>query len=111
MIILAIGAVWRSAYELYAHAAAARKAGLAEAAIQTLVAGGLPEDLSEVEKIAQRYARQLTVEHRVDEILYREAEQAFGRRGLMDIAHLAGAYYTVCALLNAFEVPAPGPPR
>ena len=111
VIILAIGAVWKSHYELYAHAAAARKAGIPEEDIQTLVSGGLPESLREPEKTAQRYAQQLTVEHRVDEALYREAERTFGRQGLMDIAHLAGAYYTVCALLNAFEVPVPGPQK
>jgi hypothetical protein len=35
------------------------------------------------------------------------AEQAFGSQGLVDLAYLLGWYYTVCALLNAFEVPVP----
>jgi len=47
------------------------------------------------------------VEHRVDDALYRAAEQTFGSQGLMDLAYLLGWYYTVCALLNAFEVPVP----
>ena len=43
----------------------------------------------------------------MDAALYRAAEQTFGSQGLMDLAYLLGWYYTVCALLNAFEVPVP----
>jgi 4-carboxymuconolactone decarboxylase len=105
VVILAVGAVWKSSYELYAHAAAARKAGISEDAIQMLTTGGLPDELSDREKIAQRCARQLSAERHVD--LYSAAERAFGQRGLVEITYLTGIYHTVCALLNAFEIPAP----
>ena len=107
VVILTVGAVWKSGYEIYAHSAVARKAGLPEQAIRELVAGGCPEELTDQEKTAHRYARQLSVEHRVDDALYRAAEQTFGSQGLTDLAYLLGWYYTVCALLNAFEVPVP----
>jgi 4-carboxymuconolactone decarboxylase len=107
VVILAVGAVWKSNYELYAHGAAAQKAGISEDAIRTLTTGGLPDDLSEQEKIAQRYARQLSAEHHVDAALYSAAEHAFGQRGLVEITYLTGIYHIVCGLLNAFEIPAP----
>jgi 4-carboxymuconolactone decarboxylase len=107
VVILAVGAVWKSHYELYAHAAVARKAGISEDAIRMLAAGGLPDELSDQEKIAQRYALQLSADHHVDPALYRAAEQAFGQRGLVEITYLTGIYHTVCALLNAFEIPGP----
>jgi 4-carboxymuconolactone decarboxylase len=107
VVILTVGAVWKSDYAIYAHAAVARKADLPEQAIRDLAAGGCPDQLTDQEKIAHRYAHQLTVEHRVDDALYRAAEQTFGSQGLMDLAYLLGWYYTVCALLNAFEVPVP----
>ena len=107
VVILTVGAVWQSGYEIYAHSAVARKAGLPEQAIRDLAAGRCPGELTDQEAIAHRYARQLSVEHRVDDALYRAAEQTFGSQGLMDLAHLLGCYYTVCALLNAFEVPVP----
>ena len=107
VVILTVGAVWQSDYERYAHSAVARKAGLSKEAIRTLTAGGLPEDLSGPEKLAQRYTRQLATEHRVDSDLYREAERAFGQEGLVDLAYLAGIYHLVCGLLNSFEVPVP----
>ena len=108
VVILAVGAVWKSNYELYAHAAAARKAGISEDAIRTLTSGGLPDELSDQEKIALRYALQLSAGHHVDEAIYSAAEHAFGQQGLVEITYLIGIYHTVCALLNAFEIPAPG---
>ena len=107
VVILAVGAALQSDYERYAHEAAARIAGISEDAIRTLATGGLPEDLSDQEKIAQRYARQLSVEHRVDAATYSAAEHAFGRQGLVEITYLVGIYHIVCSLLNAFEVPVP----
>ena len=102
-----VGAVWRADYELYAHAAVALKAGLTDDVIRGLAAGTLPEDLSEQEKVAGRFARQLAAEHRVDAELYRAAEAMFGTQGLVDITYLAGIYHLVCGMLTAFEIPAP----
>ena len=107
VIILAVGAVWRADYELYAHLAVARKAGLSEADARAVAAGGLPDDLSYDEQIALRLTRQLSTSHRVDESLYREAETAFGTKGLIDIAFLIGIYHSVCATLTMFAIPAP----
>ena len=107
VVIVAVGAVWGADYELYAHTTLARNAGLSEHAVTTLANGGIPDDLSEHEKIAANLTRQLSTRHRVDDELYREAEKAFGTTGLFDIAALIGQYHTVCAALNLFEVPAP----
>ena len=107
VVIIAVGAVWGADYELYAHCTLARNAGLSEQAVTTLANGGIPDDLSEHEKIAARLARELSTRHRVDDTLYREAERAFGTTGLFDIAALTGQYHTVCTALTLFEVPAP----
>ena len=107
IVILTTGAVWESPYELYAHSAVAAKAGLSETAIQALVAGESPDDLTNEEQVAHRFARQLTVERKVEADLYREAEATFGRTGLVDMVYLIGMYLFTCALLNAFEIPPP----
>jgi 4-carboxymuconolactone decarboxylase len=107
VVILSVGAVWKADYELYAHSAVARKAGLSEAAIRSLASGGYPEDLSDEERVAQRFVRQLIAEHHVEVPLYRAAEAAFGREGIVAMTFLAGCYQVVCSLLNAFEIPAP----
>jgi 4-carboxymuconolactone decarboxylase len=108
VVILAVGAVWQADYELYAHLALARKAGLSEDASLTVAAGGLSDDLTENEKVAVLLTQQLSNSHRVDESLYREAENRFGTHGLIDIAFLIGIYHSVCATLTMFAIPAPG---
>ena len=107
IVILAVGAVWRSPYELYAHAAAARHVGLPEDVIEALAGGQVPSELSDDEQLAARFALQLTAERRVDAALYAQTEQACGRRALVDLVLLVGFYQTICAVLNAFEIPAP----
>lgn len=107
VIILTVGGVWQAPYELYAHSAVARQAGLSDDAVHTLAEGALPLDLSDHEAVAHRVARTLSVEHRLDEALYHEAERHFGPEGVADIAVLTGSYHTVCAMLNAFAIPAP----
>jgi 4-carboxymuconolactone decarboxylase len=107
VIILTVGAVWRAPYELYAHCAVARQVGLSDEAVRTLAEGGLPEGITEAETLAHRVARALSVEHRLDNALYRDAEALLGAQGVMEAAMLTGIYHTVCAILNAFEIPAP----
>ena len=54
-VILAVGAVWRSAYELYAHSAAAQTAGLPAETVRALAAGQIPGGLSAAEQAAWRF--------------------------------------------------------
>ncbi len=107
VVILTTGAVWQSPYELYAHSAVAHTVGLPEAAIKALAAGGSSDELLPEEQVAHRFARKLTLERNVDAALYHETETAFGKTGLVDMVYLIGMYLLTCALLNAFEIPAP----
>ena len=107
VVIIVLGAVYRADYELYAHTSVARTAGLADEHVAALAAGDIPEGLGAHEKLAARLTHALATRHRVDDGLYREAESAFGAKGLFDIAAVMGVYHTVCTMLNLFEVPAP----
>jgi 4-carboxymuconolactone decarboxylase len=107
VVILSVGSVWNAPYELYAHQAVARKAGLSEKTIESLTAGEACEELSKEEQLGQQFTLQLTANHRVDDELFAAALSAFGEKGLVDMITLAGCYMLVCSLLNAFEIPAP----
>lgn len=107
VVILTVGAVWKSDYERYAHSAVACRAGLSDAVIRGLAQGEQVDGLTEEEKIAQRFTRHLTADHQIDDQLYAEAFVAFGVRGIVDLIVLAGCYDTVSSLLNAFKVPIP----
>ena len=107
VVILTVGAVWRSDYERYAHSAVAREAGLSDSAIQALVKGEPASDLSQEERVAQRFTWTLTADHQVEDALFDEAKASFSDRGIADIVILAGCYNLVSSLLNAFKVPVP----
>lgn len=107
VVILTVGAVCKSEYELYAHRAVAAKAGLAAADIEALATGAEPTGLKPDELIAHRFVKALAVEHRVPDAVYGEALKAFGHKCLVDIVHLAGLYLAVSSILNAFAVPVP----
>jgi 4-carboxymuconolactone decarboxylase len=107
VVILTVGAVWGCDYELYAHEAVAREAGLSSAAIEALSAGRASEHLKGDDDVARRFALALTAEHRVNGALFEEARQAFKERGVLDLIILAGCYDLVSSLLNAFEIPKP----
>ncbi|GGP02219.1 hypothetical protein GCM10012278_08580 [Nonomuraea glycinis] len=111
VVIVAVGAVWgkNAQYELYAHKILACRLGLSPDLIEALGNGEVPDRLSDDEKLAARVARQLLVEHRLDDDLYHAAEEEFGQQGLYDIGAVMGQYQTVCTLLTMFQVPAPEP--
>jgi 4-carboxymuconolactone decarboxylase len=107
VVILAVGAAWAADYEIYAHSAVARRGGIPTDTVRHLAEGRLPDTLGDDEKVAYRFTHQLSTAHRVDDCTFAEARKLFGERGITDIVLLAGTYYTVCGLLNAFNVPAP----
>lgn len=112
VVILTVGAVWKTAYELYAHTIVARKEGLDASSICALAAGeAATETLSVEESAAHEFTRVLVAERRVDAELYARTVEIFGEKGVVDMIHLAGNYMTVSVLLNAFEVPAPPAPE
>jgi 4-carboxymuconolactone decarboxylase len=107
IIVLTVGAAWNSKYELYAHSAVAKLAGLPDSVIEALVSGQPPDLQSEQEASAYAFTWQLTNKHRIDADTYARAEQAFGHKGLVDMVMLIGLYITTCCIINAFEVPVP----
>ena len=107
IVILAVGAAWHSAYELYAHTAVARTVGLDDEAIQSIKVGKELVHLDAEELTAYTFTHQLVTEHAVDDDLYARAINAFGEKGVVDMIHLIGLYMVTCAFLNAFEVPIP----
>jgi 4-carboxymuconolactone decarboxylase len=107
VVIIVLGSVYRADYELYAHGSVARTAGLADDHVAALSGGDIPAGLDEDQRLAARLTYALATRHHIDDELYREAESAFGPKGLFDIAAVMGAYHTICTMLTLFEVPAP----
>jgi 4-carboxymuconolactone decarboxylase len=109
VIILAVGGVWASNYELYSHSILGRNAGLSPETISSLSSGNLPEDLAADELLAARIARDMAKTYHIGESLFAEAEKTFGTQGMYEIAALIGEFTLTCTILNLFDIPAPGP--
>ncbi|WP_131812961.1 carboxymuconolactone decarboxylase family protein [Mycolicibacterium peregrinum] len=107
VVILSVGGLWGSEYEVWSHSKVARLAGLPEEAIVSLGSGQAPVGLSGDELIAAQFVQELVSTYRVSDELYYAAEAAFGRAGLVDLVNLASTYLGASAVLNAFEIPVP----
>ncbi len=109
VIILAVGGVWDSKYELYAHSIMGRNAGLSDEAIVCLKSGKEPRDLTAEETLAARIAQGMAKTFRISDSLFDDGVKMFGHKALYEIATLIGEFSVTCAILNLFDIPAPTP--
>ena len=103
--IIVVGARYKAAYELYAHAATAAKGGMDAAKIATLAAGGRPLDLTPEEACAHDVATALLDGGVLPGATYRAARDLFGQGALNELVFWIGTYASVSITLNAFDVP------
>jgi 4-carboxymuconolactone decarboxylase len=114
--ILLTGRFWDCQFEWASHEAEARKAGLSEASIETLRAGGARFDAAD-EQAIRDYGMELLTTHFASDDTYQRVLALFGTAGVVELTALIGYYALVALTLNAaeFEVPAgmapPLPPR
>ena len=106
VVILTVGAAWRAEYEIYAHTAAARKAGIADTAIEAIRGGTSPSGLSAEALLAHDLVRTLLEQRAVPDGVYGECIRVFGETGTIAILSLVGQYQLVSSLLVCFRVPA-----
>jgi alkylhydroperoxidase family enzyme len=105
--ILATGAKFRSAYEIYAHVLVAELRGLPDDKIATIVAGQRPSELTREEAVAYDVASALVSGGVLPELNYRRSIAAFGEEGTAEFINLVGLYCMVSVTLNGFDVPVP----
>ena len=103
--ILVVGARYRAAYEIYAHAATAASEGMDAAKVATIAAGERPTDLSPDEAVAYDLASALLAGGVLPDATYRAARDRFGQGGLNELVFWVGLYAQVSITLNAFDVP------
>ncbi|WP_206240408.1 carboxymuconolactone decarboxylase family protein [Novosphingobium terrae] len=109
--ILAVGAHFGAAYEIYAHGAVAiGKHGMSEARIATLAAGERPVDLDADEAAAFDVTRALLRGGPLPDPLYGLAVERFGQPGANELIYLVGHYCFVSMTLNGFAITVPGSP-
>ncbi len=108
LVILVTAARFGARYEIYGHEYFARRAGLADDKIATIVAGERPSDLDDDERVAYDMAAALNRGAPLPETTYRAALGAFGAPGVGEIVFLVGCFSMVAVTLNAFDASVPG---
>lgn len=105
--ILVTARAHRSEFEWAAHAPAARRAGVPEAAIAAILADQPADGLEAGDALVIRLGRQLFDERRIEQDLYDEALARFAERGLVELVSLMAQYAGTAHLLAAFEMQLP----
>ena len=107
VVILAVGATWSAEYEIYAHEAAARAAGVPDAAIDAIGRKAEPAGVSAEARVAYRLAVSVLEQRTVADRLYDEAVATFEVAGVIAILSLIAQYQFISSILTTFRVPSP----
>ncbi|MSP02142.1 MAG: carboxymuconolactone decarboxylase family protein [Acetobacteraceae bacterium] len=104
--ILLTGRFWDCQFEWASHESEARKAGLTDATIETLRAGGNRFEAAD-EQAIHDYAIELMTRHFASDAIYQRILAIFGVPGAVELTALIGYYAMIALTLNAaeFEIP------
>jgi 4-carboxymuconolactone decarboxylase len=105
--ILITAREWSQDYEWSVHYPIAIKAGLKPEIAQSLKEGRRPEGMSEDQTIVYDFTIELQRNKQVSDATFEKTEKRFGKKGVVDLAGIAG-YYTFLAMeMNMARRPAP----
>jgi 4-carboxymuconolactone decarboxylase len=107
LMTIVVARHWGAQYEWFVHAEAARKAGIADAAIEALRNNRKPDFAREDERLVYDIVTELNEAKRLGDASYRRALDFFGLDLLVELITAAGFYTLVAMMLNAFEVDTP----
>ena len=104
LVILRVGHLCGSAYELHQHVRVSRTLGLSEARIEA-AAGKLPSRLlSAAENATLALADDLVAHVKADKALFDAARAHLGDTGVQVLVIVVGVYILVCRYLETFEI-------
>jgi len=107
LVMLTVAREMDCAYIWYAHAAAAREAGLRSEIIDGLREKRALTGLTADEQTSLDFARELLRNRKVSKATFDRANAAFGRRGAMLLTSLVGCYAVLAYFMNTYELEAP----
>jgi len=108
VVIIAVGAHFGAAYEVYGHSAVAKaRHDMSDARLSTLSAGERPSDLTEPETAALDVVNALLKGGPLPDRVYTNATPLFGEWGIRELIWLIGHYCSVSVILNGFGISIP----
>ncbi len=107
LAILIVATHTRCEFEIYAHEAAGRRAGLTDADLAAIRAGQEPDLADPAERALVRAAWAVARTGDLTDEQYATAEAELGQAGLFELTTLVGYYSTLALQLRVFRVETP----
>ena len=107
LVMISVASEMGCAFIWYAHAAAARQAGVLGDVIDAVRERRAPAGLTPEEQAAFDYTRELLQTRKVGRAAFEAATARFGQRGVMALTNLVACYAVLAYNMNAYELEAP----
>jgi 4-carboxymuconolactone decarboxylase len=110
LVMISVASEMGCAFIWYAHAAAARKAGVRDDIVDSIREKRRPINLDPEEQAAVDFTRELLQNRKVSRATFDAATARFGRRGTMTLTNLIACYAVLAYNMNTYELEAPTHP-
>jgi len=107
LVMLTVAREMNCGFIWYAHAAAARQAGVRNDVVDNIREKRALTGLAADEEIACKFTRQLLQDRKVDKATFDAATDQFGQRGVMTLTNLIACYAVLAYNMNTYELEAP----
>lgn len=110
LVMLTVAREMDCAFIWYAHAAAARQAGVRDDIVDRLRAKQELPALEPAEQTVVQFTRELLRNRRVSQATFEAASQHLGQRGTMTLTNIIACYAVLAYNMNTYELEAPAHP-
>ena len=110
LVMISVAGEMRCAFIWYAHAAAARQAGVRGDVVDDIRERRPPANLDPEEQTVVDFTRELLQNRKVSRPTFDAATSRFGQRGTMTLTNLISCYAVLAYNMNAYELEAPTHP-
>jgi 4-carboxymuconolactone decarboxylase len=110
LVMITVAREMGCAFIWYAHAAAAREAGVRDDIVDRIRDRQELTDLEAEEQTVVQFTRELLQHRRVSQATFDAASAQFGQRGTMTLTNLVACYAVLAYNMNTYELEAPEHP-
>lgn len=107
LVMITVAREMGCAFIWYAHAAAAREAGVRDEIVDGIRERKELIGLDADEQVAVDFARELLQDRKVSEATFNAATTCYGQRGTMTLTNLVACYAVLAYNMNTYELDAP----
>ena len=110
LVMISVAREMSCAFIWYAHAAAARQAGVRDDVVDDIRERRAPKNLDADEQVVVDFTRELLQQRKVSRPTFDAATARFGQRGTMTLTNLIACYAVLAYNMNTYELDAPAHP-